>query len=144
MRRWVRISSNNVLTFFARVVQTTLRTLRSLVSLSIFSTQAPMLWQTFSWRYSRMRYCMPPSCLLPLLYNFHFNTCFHMLKCLQLKVALDEMVAKGEEVTFKQDVYVDIYSNILGLMAKCNTAAIHHAKMKTLRVQWAKIGRYVS
>jgi len=67
-----------------------------------------------------------------------------MLKCLQLKVALDEMVAKGEEVTFKQDVYVDIYSNILGLMAKCNTAAIHHAKMKTLRVQWAKIGRYVS
>ena len=144
MRRWVRDSSNNILTLFARIIRTILHTQCYLVSLLTFSTQAPMLWQTFSPRCLRMRYCVLPSHLPPLLYNFLFNTSFHMLKCVQIKVALDEVVAEGKEVTFKWDIYMDIYSNILGLMAKCDMAAIHCAKTKMLQVQWAKIGRYVS
>lgn len=50
---------------------------------------------------------------------------------------------EGKEVTFKRDVYADIYGDILGLMEKCDTNPIHRAKTKMLRVQWAKIGKYV-
>ncbi|KAI5985789.1 hypothetical protein EDD15DRAFT_2200484 [Pisolithus albus] len=57
-----------------------------------------------------------------------------------IKVALDEVVAEGKEVTFKRNVYANVYADILGLMAKCDTAAVHHSKMKACRVQWAKIG----
>jgi len=53
------------------------------------------------------------------------------------------MVAEGKDVTFKRGVYADIYVDILGLMAKCDTAPVHHAKTKSLRVQWVKIGKYV-
>ena len=73
---------------------------------------------------------------------FHFNTPFCMLNQMQIKVALDEVVSEGKEVTFKRDVYSDIYVDILGLMAKCDMAPVHRAKTKALRVQWAKIGRY--
>ena len=139
----MRHSSNNMLTLFARVIQTTWHTWHYLVSLLTFFTLAWMLWQTFSQRYLRMRYRVLPFHSPPPLYNFLFNTSYCMLKCVQIKVALDEMVAEGKEVTFKWDVDVDIYSNILGLMAKCDMAAIHCAKMKTLRVHWAKIRRYV-
>ncbi|KAI5990603.1 hypothetical protein EDD15DRAFT_2369664 [Pisolithus albus] len=58
-----------------------------------------------------------------------------------IKVALDEMVVEGKEVTFKCDVYADVYIDLLGLMAKCDTAPIHRAKTKALRVEWASIGR---
>jgi len=51
------------------------------------------------------------------------------------------MVAEGKDVTFKRGVYVDIYVDILGLMAKCDTAPVHCAKMKSLHVQWVKIGK---
>ncbi|KAI6030144.1 hypothetical protein EDC04DRAFT_2898662 [Pisolithus marmoratus] len=57
-----------------------------------------------------------------------------------IKVALDEVVAKGKEVTFKCDVYADVYADILSLMAKCDMAPVHHAKMKACRMQWVKIG----
>lgn len=68
---------------------------------------------------------------------------FHLLICEQIKVALDEVVAEGKEVAFKRDIYADVYTDILGLMAKCDTSPVHRAKTKTLRVQWAKIGRFV-
>ncbi|KAI6001903.1 hypothetical protein EDD15DRAFT_2361265 [Pisolithus albus] len=58
-----------------------------------------------------------------------------------IKVALDEIVAEGKEVTFKRDVYADVYADVLGLMAKCDTAPVHRAKTKACRVQWAKVGR---
>ncbi|KAI5981993.1 hypothetical protein EDC04DRAFT_2616986 [Pisolithus marmoratus] len=58
-----------------------------------------------------------------------------------IKVALDEVVAKGKEVTFKHDIYADVYADVLGLMAKCGTAPVHHAKMKVCHVQWVKVGR---
>ncbi|KAI6107694.1 hypothetical protein EDD17DRAFT_1759780 [Pisolithus thermaeus] len=57
-----------------------------------------------------------------------------------IKVALDEMVMEGKEVTFKHDVYADVYIDLSGLMAKCDTAPVHHAKMKALHVEWASIG----
>ena len=60
---------------------------------------------------------------------------------MQIKVALDEVVAEGKDVTFKRNVYVDVYADILGLMSKCDTSPIHCAKTKACRVQWAKIGR---
>ena len=50
---------------------------------------------------------------------------------------------EGKEVTFKRDVYADVYVDVLGLMAKCDSSVVHHAKTKALRVQWAKIGRCV-
>jgi len=53
------------------------------------------------------------------------------------------MVAEGKDVTFKWGIYMDIYINILGLMAKCDMAPVHRAKTKLLRVQWAKIGKYI-
>ncbi|KAI6040681.1 hypothetical protein EDC04DRAFT_3140176 [Pisolithus marmoratus] len=58
----------------------------------------------------------------------------------EIKVALDEMVMEGKEVTFKHDVYADVYADLLGLMAKCDTVPIHHAKMKALCVEWVKVG----
>ena len=54
------------------------------------------------------------------------------------------MVVEGKEVTFKHDVYADVYVDILSLMAKCDTAPIHCAKMKALCVQWAKMGRCIT
>ncbi|KAI6027144.1 hypothetical protein EDC04DRAFT_2605907 [Pisolithus marmoratus] len=57
-----------------------------------------------------------------------------------IKVTLDEVVAKGKEVTFKHDVYANIYTDILGLMAKCDMAPVLHAKTKACHMQWVKIG----
>ncbi|KIJ13947.1 hypothetical protein PAXINDRAFT_156328 [Paxillus involutus ATCC 200175] len=59
----------------------------------------------------------------------------------EIKLALDEMAAKGKEVTFKQDVYAGVYVNIISLMTKCDTAPVHRAKTKALCVQWVKIRR---
>jgi len=42
---------------------------------------------------------------------------------------------EGKEVTFKCDIYMDVYVDLLGLMAKCNTVPIHHAKTKVLCVE---------
>ncbi|KAI6009259.1 hypothetical protein BKA83DRAFT_43855, partial [Pisolithus microcarpus] len=54
--------------------------------------------------------------------------------------ALDEMVMEGKEVSFKHDVYADVYIDLLRLMAECDTAPIHCAKTKVLHVEWANIG----
>ncbi|KAI6095317.1 hypothetical protein EDD17DRAFT_1769778 [Pisolithus thermaeus] len=59
----------------------------------------------------------------------------------EIKVTLEEIVAEGKEVTFKHDIYVDVYADVLGLMAKCDMAPVHHAKTKACHVQWAKVGR---
>ncbi|KAI5983249.1 hypothetical protein EDD15DRAFT_2376648 [Pisolithus albus] len=72
-----------------------------------------------------------------------FPEVFQLESQTQIKVALDEVVAEGKEVAFKCDVYADVYADILGLMAKCDTAAVHRSKTKACRVQWAKIGRCV-
>ena len=58
-------------------------------------------------------------------------------------MALDEMLAEGKDVAFRRDVYSDIYADILGLMAKCDTSDVHRRKTKSLHIQWAKLGRYV-
>ena len=74
---------------------------------------------------------------------FFSDHSFYVLKYrYQIKVALDEIV-DGKEVTFKRDIYSDVYIDILSLMAKCDMSTVHRAKTKALRVQWAKIGRYV-
>ncbi|KAI6099574.1 hypothetical protein EV401DRAFT_1894757 [Pisolithus croceorrhizus] len=61
----------------------------------------------------------------------------------QIKVALDEVIAEGKDITFKHDVYVDVYADILSLMSKCDMFLIHCAKTKACHVQWAKIGRQI-
>ena len=63
-----------------------------------------------------------------------------MLIHIQIKVALDEMVVEGKEVTFRHDIYADVYVDILGLMVKCDTAPVHRAKTKACHVEWANIG----
>ncbi|KAI6039189.1 hypothetical protein EDC04DRAFT_3141040 [Pisolithus marmoratus] len=63
-----------------------------------------------------------------------------VLTATTIKVALDKMVVEGKEVTFKRDIYADIYADLLGLMAKCDTVPIHCAKTKALCVEWAKVG----
>ncbi|KAI6008523.1 hypothetical protein EDC04DRAFT_2610924 [Pisolithus marmoratus] len=63
-----------------------------------------------------------------------------VLAATTIKVALDEMVVEGKEVTFKCDIYVDVYIDLLGLMAKCDTAPVRHAKTKVLCVECASIG----
>ncbi|KAF9228179.1 hypothetical protein BS17DRAFT_813129 [Gyrodon lividus] len=58
-----------------------------------------------------------------------------------IKLVLDEMAAEGKEVTFKRDVYSDVYVNIISLMTKCDTVPVHRAKTKALCVQGVKIER---
>lgn len=113
------------------------------LSSSTFSTPVPMLWPIFSRRFSRARFHALLSRSQQLPYFFFSDHSFYVLKYrYQIKVALDE-IADGKEVTFKRDIYSDVYIDILGLMAKCDTSTVHRAKTKALRVQWAKIGRYV-
>ena len=54
------------------------------------------------------------------------------------------MVVEGKEVTFRRDIYADVYVDILGLMVKCDTAPVHRAKTKVCRVEWANIGMWVN
>ncbi|KAF8548589.1 hypothetical protein OG21DRAFT_1526392 [Imleria badia] len=61
-----------------------------------------------------------------------------------IKVVLDEIMVKGKDVSFKRDVYMDVYVGILGLMSKCDTSPVHCAKIIAFHVQWAKIGWYLS
>lgn len=64
-----------------------------------------------------------------------------LLTCWYIKIVLDEIVAEGKHVPFKCNVYIDVYIDLLGLMAKCDTSSIHCAKMKALHMHWAKTGR---
>ncbi|KAF8432097.1 hypothetical protein L210DRAFT_865876 [Boletus edulis BED1] len=57
-----------------------------------------------------------------------------------LKVVLDELASGQGEVNFRVPIYMPVYTEILGLMSKCNTSDIHCAKTKALRTQWAQIG----
>jgi len=47
---------------------------------------------------------------------------------------------EAKEVMFKWHVYVGVYVDLLGLMAKCDAVPIHCAKMKALHMEWVKIG----
>ena len=104
-----------------------------------------MPWQIFSQKFSGVKSLTSHAAiaLATTAVLFSIFLSFHLLICEQIKVVLDEVVAEGKEVAFKHDIYADIYTDILGLMAKCDTSPIHRAKTKTLRVQWAKIGRFV-
>lgn len=86
---------------------------------------------------------MHGNCIGHYCCTFSIFLSFYVLICGQIKVALDEVVVEGKEVTFKCDIYADIYTDILGLMAKCDMSPVHCAKTKTLHVQWAKVGRFV-
>ena len=107
-----------------------------------FSTLVLTLSVFCSPRFLQVKFRMLLSCLLPPPYSVtHSLICSHVLTFTQIKLALDEVAAEGKEVIFKRDVYADIYVDIIGLMAKCDTTPIHRAKTKALRVHWAKIGR---
>ena len=64
-----------------------------------------------------------------------------MLTKFKLKVVLDEMATSQGEVAFRVATYMPVYLEILGLMKKCDTSPTHAAKTKSLRVEWARIGR---
>ena len=64
-----------------------------------------------------------------------------MLTKLKLKVVLDEMAASQGEVTFRVATYMPIYLEILGLMKKWDTSSMHAMKTRSLRIEWASIGR---
>ncbi|KAF8124295.1 hypothetical protein EV363DRAFT_1454613 [Boletus edulis] len=57
-----------------------------------------------------------------------------------LKVVLDELASGQGEVNFRVPTYMPVYTEILGLMSKCDTSDIHCAKTKALWTQWAQIG----
>lgn len=59
-------------------------------------------------------------------------------------MVLDEIASGRGEVTFRVNTYLPVYTEILGLMNKCDTNAIHRAKTKSLRTRWAQLGRYVA
>ncbi|KAI5997056.1 hypothetical protein EDD15DRAFT_2194735 [Pisolithus albus] len=59
----------------------------------------------------------------------------------KLKVILDEMVSSQSEVNFRVSTYTPVYLEILGLMKKCDTSVIHAEKTKSLRINWATLGR---
>ena len=114
---------------FSRVILT-LHIPHFLALSSTFSTLAPMPWQVFSWKFLGMKFHVLQLHWALLLYFFPCFLLFYLLSCEQIKVALDEVVTEGKEVTFKHDVYVDVYVDLLGLMAKCNTSPVHCAKTK--------------
>jgi hypothetical protein len=58
---------------------------------------------------------------------------------LQLKAVFDD-IAYGES-GFKAHKYQEYYLSALGCMSKCDTDAVHKAKTKALRIEWARIGR---
>jgi hypothetical protein len=62
----------------------------------------------------------------------------------QLKVVLDEIASGRGEVSFRVNTYLPVYSEILGLMNKCDTNVIHRDKTKAVRTRWAQLGRYVA
>jgi len=75
-----KVMGNEGLTLYPRVIQTILRILRYLASLSIFFTQVLTPWQTFSWKFSKMKYRVPPSPSPPLLYIFRPYIFYCILK----------------------------------------------------------------
>ena len=64
-----------------------------------------------------------------------------MLTKLKLKVVLDEMATSQGEVAFIVATYTPIYLEMLGLMKKCDMSPTHAVKTKSLRIEWARIGR---
>ena len=64
-----------------------------------------------------------------------------MLTKLKLKVVLDEMATSQGEVAFRVATYTPIYLEMLGLMKKCDTSPTHAVKMKSLQIEWVRIGR---
>ncbi|KAF8548784.1 hypothetical protein OG21DRAFT_1489080 [Imleria badia] len=56
-----------------------------------------------------------------------------------LKVVLDEVAAGQGEVNFWVNTYLPVYTEILGLMSKCDTNVIHRDKTKALRKRWAQL-----
>ncbi|KAN0074463.1 hypothetical protein V8E55_011875 [Tylopilus felleus] len=79
--------------------------------------------------------------LFPKVFANEVSRTAVVLAATLIKLALDEVVVEGKEVTFKQDVYANIYVDIMGLMVKCDTSPIHRTKTKVLHVHWAKIRR---
>jgi hypothetical protein len=59
----------------------------------------------------------------------------------RLKVVLDEIALGQGKVNFRINTYSLGYIEILGLISKCDTNTIHHAKMDALHKQWAQLGR---
>ena len=57
----------------------------------------------------------------------------------QLKVVLDEVALGQGKVNFRVSTYLPVYTEILGLMSKCNTNVIHHAKTSVQHQQWAQL-----
>jgi len=51
------------------------------------------------------------------------------------------MATSQGEVTFRVAMYMPVYLEILGLMKKCDTSPTHAVKMRSLRIEWARIGR---
>ena len=59
-----------------------------------------------------------------------------------LKVVLDGIISgQATEVNFKVSIYSPVYTEILGLMDKCDSSTIHGVKMKALHKRWACQGR---
>ncbi|KAI5984239.1 hypothetical protein EDC04DRAFT_2914417 [Pisolithus marmoratus] len=57
-----------------------------------------------------------------------------------LKVILDEVASSKGRVSFRVGTYMPVYLEMLGLMKKCDTSAIHTEKTRSLRVKWATLG----
>ena len=72
-----------------------------------------------------------------------FRCIFHLLMLInsQLKVVLDEVAAGKGEVNFRVATYSPVYTEILGLMSKCDGNTVHQAKTKALQTRWAQLGR---
>ncbi|KAF8440238.1 hypothetical protein L210DRAFT_957083 [Boletus edulis BED1] len=56
------------------------------------------------------------------------------------RVTVALVATTHREVNFRVPTYMPVYTEILGLMSKCNNSDIHCAKTKALRMQWAQIG----
>ena len=57
----------------------------------------------------------------------------------QLKVVLDKVASGQGEVNFRVSTYLPVYTEILGLMSKCDTNVIHCAKTSAQCKQWAQL-----
>ena len=61
----------------------------------------------------------------------------------QLKVVLDEVATSQDEVNFRVNTNSPVFTEILGLMRKCDMNTIHCTKTKALCKWWAKLRRCI-
>ena len=53
---------------------------------------------------------------------------------------VDEVLAEGKDVTFRHNIYLDVYLDILGCMSKCDASYVHCMKTNPFACNGQRLG----